>query len=75
LAALERALLFSLLFNWPPARLRGWLQRLLASDPRKRRVRRRLHARAARFHLGRLLRSTLGGSDQLGLVFPRWYEG
>jgi hypothetical protein len=75
LGALERALLFSLLFNWPPARLRGWLQRLFASDPRKRRVHRRLHARAARFHLGRLLRNALGGSDQLGLVFPRWYEG
>jgi radical SAM superfamily enzyme YgiQ (UPF0313 family) len=74
-AALERALLLSLLLNWPPARLGGWLRRLFCGDARKRRVHRRLHARAARFHLGRLLNRALGGGDDLGLVFPRWYEG
>ncbi|MGA2862857.1 MAG: radical SAM protein [Verrucomicrobiota bacterium] len=74
-AALERALLFSLLCNWPPARLRSWRQRLFCGDARKRRVHRRLQTRAARFHLGRLLNRALGGGDDLGLVFPRWYEG
>ena len=74
LAVLERALLFSLLFNWPPERVRGWARRLFSSDARKRRVHRRLHARAVRFHLGRLIRRTFGGADDRGLIFPTWYE-
>jgi anaerobic magnesium-protoporphyrin IX monomethyl ester cyclase len=74
-AALERALFFSLLFNWPPARVRGWGRRLLCRDPRKRRVHRRLHARAARFHANWLLRRLFGGEETWGMVFPKWYEG
>jgi hypothetical protein len=35
---------------------------------------RRLAARGARFHLGRVLKRLVGGEDALGLVFPRWYE-
>jgi anaerobic magnesium-protoporphyrin IX monomethyl ester cyclase len=73
-AELERALLFSLLFYWPAARLRGWYHQLTARDPRKRRVHRRLHARAARFHLERLVKTALGADYQTGLLFPRWYE-
>ena len=74
LAALERALLFSLLCQWPAERWRGWLRRLFHADPRKRRVHRRLHARAARFHLGRMWKKVTGQGHASGLVFPRWYE-
>ena len=73
-AALERALLFSLLFNWPPARLRAWGRSLFCRDLRKRRVHRRLHSRAAGFHADRLLRRLFGGQEQCGMVFPKWYE-
>lgn len=73
-AALERALLWSLLTHWPPARLRAYFRQFLAGDTRKRRVRWRLTVRGGRFHLGRLLRAALGGADGFGLIFPRWYE-
>jgi anaerobic magnesium-protoporphyrin IX monomethyl ester cyclase len=73
-AVLERALLFSLLFNWPPARLQGWVRRLFGCDPRKRRVHRRLHVRAARFHLSRLVKRLWDGDEDWGMVFPEWYE-
>lgn len=73
-AALERALVLSLLLNWSAARLRGWARHLFARDPRKRRVHRRLHARAVGFHLRRVCRTIFGDNDGLGLVFPRWYE-
>ena len=72
-AELERALMFSLLFNWSPERIRGWFRRLTARDQRKRRVHRRLHLRAARFHLSRLL-GRAAGKVHCGLVFPKWYE-
>jgi anaerobic magnesium-protoporphyrin IX monomethyl ester cyclase len=72
-ADLERALLCSILFNWPPARIRAWWHKLTSSDPRKRRVHRRLHTRAIRLHLRGMLNSALGRSGT-GMVFPRWYE-
>ena len=72
-AELERALLFSILFIWPPARLRAWWHKLNSPDPRKRRVHRRLHARAIRYHLGGLMK-TLTGNRGAGMIFPRWYE-
>ena len=74
LAGLERALLWSLLFHWPAERWRGWARRLFSPDARKRRVHRRLHARAARLHLGRLWPWTAGKGRTLGMVFPSWYE-
>jgi radical SAM superfamily enzyme YgiQ (UPF0313 family) len=64
----------SLLTNWPWARVRGYLQRLLPGDERRRRVQWRLAARGARVHLRRLLHNALGGGDEFGMVFPRWYE-
>jgi radical SAM superfamily enzyme YgiQ (UPF0313 family) len=73
-AELERALLWSLLTNWPWARVRGYLQRLLPGDERRRRVQGRLAARGARVHLRRLFHNALGGGDEFGMVFPRWYE-
>jgi radical SAM superfamily enzyme YgiQ (UPF0313 family) len=73
-AALERALLFSLLFNGWPARLKAHARRLWERDPRKRRVRWRLIARGAGFQL-RQLRKLLGNNtEDCGLVFPAWYE-
>jgi radical SAM superfamily enzyme YgiQ (UPF0313 family) len=74
-AELERALLWSLLTNWPAARVRGYFHRTFCRDNRRRRVQRRLTLRGAQFHLGRILRRVLGGPDELGLVFPSWYEG
>ena len=73
-AKLERALLWSLLTYWPPARVRGYLQELFRLDARRRRVQRRLALRGARFHLGRIMKTLLGSAEQSGLVFPRWYE-
>jgi radical SAM superfamily enzyme YgiQ (UPF0313 family) len=72
--ALERALLWSLLFNWPPARWRAWARQLLNPDRRKQRVNRRLDLRIARFHLANIARKLLGVQDAPGLVFPKWYE-
>lgn len=71
-AALERALLFSLLFNWPAARFRAWLANLGSRDARRTRVFRRLYSRGARFQLGMVARML--GSGGTGLVFPKWYE-
>lgn len=73
-AELERALLWSLLTNWPWARVRGYLHHWFCGDARRRRVQWRLAARGARVHLRRLLHHALGGGDDFGLVFPRWYE-
>jgi hypothetical protein len=67
-AALERALLVSLLLNWNLARVRSWL-RLFSRDVRVRRVNRRLQARSFRFHLRRLLQRVLGQDHESGLVF------
>jgi hypothetical protein len=72
--ALERALLLSILFNWHPARLRGWLSLFGSGDARKRRVNWRLLARYARFNFGPLLRGVVSGQEQAGLIFPSWYE-
>ncbi|MGD0260701.1 MAG: radical SAM protein [Verrucomicrobiota bacterium] len=73
-ADLERALLWSLLTNWPRARVRGYFRHWFGGDARRRRVQRRLAARGARVHLSRVLRNALGCGDEFGLVFPRWYE-
>jgi hypothetical protein len=73
-AALERAFLMSVLFNWPPARVRAWRDSLLSAPARRRRVHRRLEVRAGLFHLGRMLRLALGDDKCCGMVFPRWYE-
>ena len=73
-AELERALLWSLLTNWPLARVRCYFRQWFCADKRRRRVSRRLAARAIRFDLGRMLRGLIGGKDAMGLVFPRWYE-
>ncbi len=73
-AALERALLWSLLFHWPAKRIRAWWRRFARRSGRKRRVQRRLFMRGASFHLRRVLRRVRGGPDDFGLVFPRWYE-
>ena len=73
-AELERALLWSLLTNWPWARVRGYLRNLLPGDERRRRVQWRLAARGARVHLRRLFHNALGGGEEFGMVFPRWYE-
>ena len=73
-AELERALLWSLLTNWPWARVRGYLRQGLGGDPRRRRVQWRLAVRGARVHLSRILRNALGADDEFGMVFPRWYE-
>jgi anaerobic magnesium-protoporphyrin IX monomethyl ester cyclase len=74
-AELERALLWSLLTNWPAARVRGYVREFFCRDARRRRVQRRLTLRGAQFHLSRILKRVCGGEDELGLVFPSWYEG
>jgi anaerobic magnesium-protoporphyrin IX monomethyl ester cyclase len=73
-AELERALVWSLLTNWPAGRLRSYARQLLGGDARRRRVQRRLAMRGAGVHLRRLLNNLLGGRDTFGMVFPRWYE-
>jgi hypothetical protein len=73
-AELERALLWSLLTNWPAARIRSYVRQLFCPDPRRRRVRWRLTVRGARFHLRRVLKTVSSEEGEAGLVFPRWYE-
>jgi hypothetical protein len=73
-AALERALLLSVLFNWPWIRLQTGLRHLFCGDVRKRRVQRRLQARATRFILQNLFAAVLGENQHMGLIFPTWYE-
>ena len=73
-AELERALLWSLLTYWPAARWRGYYRQLFCRSGRRARVCRRLTLRGAAFHLGRTVKRIAGGPDNLGLVFPRWYE-
>jgi radical SAM superfamily enzyme YgiQ (UPF0313 family) len=73
-AALERMLVFSMLFYWPKARLRAYWRQLFERDARKRRVSWRLNLRGAKFPLHRLRHTLFGGRDDFGLVFPRWYE-
>lgn len=72
-AALERALLWSLLTNWPPARLRAYGSKLFGPSARRRRGSFRLSVRGARFHLRSLLAGWFGFSGP-GMVFPAWYE-
>ncbi len=74
-AELERALLWSLLTNWPAARVRSYWRDLFGGDERRRRVRRRLTIRGARVHLSRTIQRLRRSGDQLGMVFPKWYEG
>ena len=73
-AELERALLWSLLTNWPWPRVRAYLRSLLPGDERRRRVQWRLAVRGARVHLRRLFHNALGAGDGCGMVFPQWYE-
>ena len=73
-AELERALLWSLVTNWPRSRVQGYLRQLFGGDARRRRVQWRLAVRGARVHLNRVLLNALGGGNDFGLVFPRWYE-
>jgi radical SAM superfamily enzyme YgiQ (UPF0313 family) len=73
-ANLERALLWSMLTNWPWARVRGYLRPWLGGHARRRRVQWRLTARATKVYLTRVLRDVLGSSDEFGLIFPSWYE-
>src|SRR5512133_2552016 len=73
-AALERAMILSVLFNWPPARIRAWAESILRSSPRRRRVFRRLEWRAGIFHLKHMAHLCFGGGPAAGMVFPSWYE-
>ncbi|MBI2925917.1 MAG: radical SAM protein [Verrucomicrobia bacterium] len=73
-AKLERALFWSVFFNWPPQRLRNYARGLLGGHARKRRVGWRLIGRGARLHLSRAWDRLLGKEDTVGLIFPAWYE-
>ena len=73
-AALERALLFSLLFHWPLQRIRSSGRLLFGDDTRKRRVQRRLLGRGVRFQWQRVVQALRGGPEDWGMVYPTWYE-
>lgn len=70
---LERALLWSVLTNWPWPRLRTYARQVFCRDARRRRIRRRLNLRGALFHLNRLV-SWFSNDADSGLVFPAWYD-
>jgi len=70
LCLLERALLRSLMFHWPLARLRAYF----AGDARRRRVGWRLGLRGGWYYLHQFSRSWFAERDDGGLVFPAWYE-
>ena len=74
-AELERALLWSLLTNWPWARVRSYLRHLASAATSAGAACNggwRPEARA--FICAGLLHNALGGGDEFGMVFPRWYE-
>jgi radical SAM superfamily enzyme YgiQ (UPF0313 family) len=73
-AALERALLCSLLFHWPRQRVQSYGRLLFGRDSRKRRVQRRLLGRGVRFQWQRAVQALRGGPEHWGLVYPSWYE-
>jgi anaerobic magnesium-protoporphyrin IX monomethyl ester cyclase len=73
-AKLERALVRSILFDWYPARLRGYCRRLFAANSRKRRINWHLVWRAVHFHLARILRRWRVGQEAGGLILPAWYD-
>ncbi len=74
LTVLERALLFSLLFHWPPARLQAYASSLFAGGARRRSITWRLGWRGGWHYLSRYLRSLVVADEDGGLVFPAWYE-
>lgn len=73
-AELERAMLWSLVVNWPAVRIGSYLRQLFLADPRRRRICRRLTARSARFFIGRAFKQMTSGKPGIGMVFPAWYE-
>jgi anaerobic magnesium-protoporphyrin IX monomethyl ester cyclase len=72
--ALERALVFSSLFNWNAARRRTCTRALLHPNPRTRRMSRRLIVRAGGFEARRFWRMLTGGEECGGMSLPSWYE-
>ena len=72
--ALERALFWSFVLDWNGARLGSYLRGFFSADSRRRRLTRRLFARATRFSAGRLRRALSGSTTPGGMVFPKWYE-
>lgn len=73
-AALERALLLSILCNWPPQRLKAYARSLFRWGSRRHRVSRRLLSRGAAVHLRQVAKLLWGENRAGGLVFPAWYE-
>lgn len=73
-AELERALAFSVLFHWHPARVVAHLRHLCLRQARRRRVTWHLVSRAATFQIRRFMEATFGRPPTDGMVFPAWYE-
>ena len=70
LSVLERALLRSILFHWPTARLRAYA----SGGSRRRRISRSLGWRGGWYFAWHFLRSLFGDDADGGMVFPAWYE-
>lgn len=73
-AALDRALLWSLMFHWPSTRLRTYFQGLCGRDARKRRVNMSLILRSIAFYARRESARIFHSKQSSGLVFPAWYD-
>jgi len=73
-ARLERALMWSILFDWYPARVRVFCRRLFGAHSRKRRINWHLIGRAVHFHLASIMRRWRVGPDTGGLILPAWYD-
>jgi len=71
---LARTLAASFLFDWPAARLRGYVRRLRSPCARKRRMARRLLWRAIRLSAGMAAQTILGRGRIGGMRLPPWYE-
>jgi anaerobic magnesium-protoporphyrin IX monomethyl ester cyclase len=72
LRALTWLLAAGFIFDWRPKRISYSMRTLLAPDPRRRRMNRRLFARGAAFAARQLLAPLTPGNTAMTL--PRWYD-
>lgn len=71
---LDWTLLVSFALDWHPARIRSYARAFRSTDARKRRMTRRLLARATWFSAAAIVRGLFGRRGAGGMFFPPWYE-
>ena len=72
-SALDKAIIWSDLFQWNRSRLRNDVRAVFHPDARKRRLTRRLLLRGGAFQARMMFKTMLGRNKGGGMHFPRWY--